>query len=177
MDIQKILKTSEELSSFRSQLAIVSGGLILEHRGDPSSYPCIVISDLMDADLGIPYWKHEYIYGLMEDLIEVMDAKDFEETLAAKSSGKPSSLPTPSEEDEWNEFWNRMEKETVKKGVTEEYRHPEPPAASVPFRNHIRHENIPYSSRTLKEVKFEEPEEDDPEDEGSSEARLVDMGE
>lgn len=177
MDIQKILKTIEELSSYRTQLAVVSGGLILEHRGDPTSYPCIVISDLMDDNLSIPYWKHEYIYGPMEDLIEVMDTKGFDETLAAKSSGNPSSKDSPSEEDEWSEFWDHMEKNAAAKS-TLEMSPPrtvsEPP---LPPLKHVQYENIPWSSRSLKEVKFEEPEEDGEEDENAQEARLKDMGE
>ena len=136
--IKRVLKSDADWEDYKYKLNYVYKFQLI-HIGAPDRYPAMVISEYSEDpvdDICVPSYVHQFVYGpdsYIDDLAERITEGD-EEALrsAIIASNNPSRLGQEENDDQWGGFWEGMDAP-----VTE----------------------VPYSSRKLKEVKFQTEEE------------------
>lgn len=118
-EIKKILMSPGDFRDYREKLNFVSGHVI-PHEGEPARYPALAITDFCDDQLKRPCWRHAFIYSSLEDLCGIAEKVEHESLLkiAADQANRPVvEEKKPTEQDEWDKFWDDVEKVSPSENV------------------------------------------------------------
>lgn len=118
MKVKYILKVKEDFQSYKDKLDELES-YVAPHKGEPTRFPCLVVSDLEDIVGRDPKWQHLFIYSnQIEDLAAIKSTLD-DEGIAqiiltqqfADGKGEETVVAHPDKPkiEDWEALWDKVE--------------------------------------------------------------------